>query len=104
MRMTSSRFFELLYIQVLPSSLATTRSTELFTPKGLPQRMHSAGSSCLMTRLMAVAARQLLCGLMVLTFSGHVALQSPHCTQASSAKRSVGRSGSSESAPVGQAD
>ena len=32
MRMTSSRFFESLYIQCLPSSLATTRSTELFTP------------------------------------------------------------------------
>ncbi len=102
--MTSSRFLESLYIQCLPSSLATTRSTELFTPKGLPQRMHSAGSSCLMTRLMAVAARKSICGFRLITFSGHVALHSPHWTQASSAKRSVGRSGSSESAPVGQAD
>ena len=39
-----------------------------------------------------------------MTFSGQVALHSPHCTQASSAKRSMGRSGSSVSAPVGQAD
>ena len=40
----------------------------------------------------------------VITFSGQVAWHSPHCTQASSAKRSIGRSGSSSSAPVGQAD
>ena len=40
----------------------------------------------------------------MMTFSGQVAWHSPHCTQASSAKRSVGRSGSSSSAPVGQAD
>ena len=39
-----------------------------------------------------------------MTFSGQVAWHSPHCTQASSAKRSSGRSGSSVSAPVGQAD
>ena len=39
-----------------------------------------------------------------MTFSGQVALHSPHCTQASSAKRSIGRSGSSDSAPVGQAE
>ena len=31
-------------------------------------------------------------GLSVMTFSGQVALHSPHCTQASSAKRSTGRS------------
>src|SRR5262249_21335658 len=103
-RMTSSRFFESLYIQCLPSSLATTLSTELLTPNGLPQRMHSAGSSCLMMRLIAVAARKSICGFRVMTFSGHVALQSPHCTHASSANRNMGRSGSSESAPVGHAD
>ena len=34
-------------------------------------------------------------GLNVMTFSGQVALHRPHCTQASSAKRSIGRSGSS---------
>ena len=39
-----------------------------------------------------------------MTFSGQVALHSPHCTQASSAKRSIGRSVSAESAPVGHAD
>ena len=39
-----------------------------------------------------------------MTFSGQVALHSPHCTQASSAKRSIGFSGSSDSAPVGQAE
>ena len=39
-----------------------------------------------------------------MTFSGQVAWHSPHCTQASSAKRSIGRSGSSDSAPVGQAE
>src|SRR5690242_16761240 len=102
--MTSSRFFESLYIQCLPSSLATTRSTELLTPNGLPQRTHSAGSSCLMILLMAVAARKSICGVRVITFSGQVALHSPHCTQASSAKRNIGRSGSSERAPVGHAD
>ncbi len=39
-----------------------------------------------------------------MTFSGQVAAQSPHCTQASSVNFSIGRSGSAESAPVGQAD
>ena len=39
-----------------------------------------------------------------MTFSGQVALHSPHCTQASSAKRSIGRSVSADSAPVGHAD
>ena len=51
-----------------------------------------------------MAARKSSCGFSVMTFSGQVALHSPHCTQASSAKRSIGRSGSSVSAPVGQAD
>ena len=102
--MTSSRFFESLNIQCWPSSLAATRSTELLTPNGLPQRMQANGSSCLMMRLMAVAARKSICGFRLMTFSGQVALHSPHCTQASSAKRSIGFSGSSDSAPVGQAD
>ena len=66
--------------------------------------MHSAGSSCLMTRPRAVAARKSICGLRLITFSGHVALHKPHCTQASSANRSTGRSGSSDNAPVGHAD
>ena len=49
-----------------------------------------------MTRACAVAARKSSCGVSVITFSGQVAWHSPHCTQASSAKRSIGRSGSSE--------
>ena len=53
---------------------------------------------------MAVAARKSICGFSVMTFSGQVASHSPHCTQASSEKRSIGRSGSADSAPVGQAD
>ena len=40
----------------------------------------------------------------MITFSGQVAWHRPHCTQASSAKRSIGFSGSSDSAPVGQAE
>ena len=91
-------------IQCLPSSLAVTRSIVLLTPNGLPQRMQANGSSCLSTRAAAVAARKSSCGTSVITFSGQVALHSPHCTQASSEKRSIGRSGSSPSAPVGQAD
>ena len=55
-------------------------------------------------RSLAVAARKSICGLRLITFSGQVALHSPHCTQASSAKRSIGCSGSSASAPVGQAE
>ena len=39
--MTSSRFLEFSNIQCWPSSLAATRSTELLTPNGLPQRMQS---------------------------------------------------------------
>jgi hypothetical protein len=39
-----------------------------------------------------------------MTCSGQVTSQSPHCTQASSTKRNIGRSGSSRSAPVGHAD
>ena len=40
----------------------------------------------------AIAARKSSWGFSVMTFSGQVALHSPHCTQASSAKRSTGRS------------
>src|SRR5471032_753630 len=102
--MTSRRRAEPLYIQCLPSSLAETRSIVLLTPNGLLQRMHSNGASSLSTRAAAVAARKSSCGLSVMTFSGQVALHSPHCTQASSAKRSIGRSVSADSAPVGHAD
>src|SRR3954453_3073085 len=102
--MTSRRRAEPLNIQCLPSSLAETRSIVLLTPNGLLQRMHSNGASSLSTRAAAVAARKSSCGRSVMTFSGQVALHSPHCTQASSAKRSIGRSVSAESAPVGHAD
>ena len=50
------------------------------------------------------AGRKSICGFSVITFSGQVLLHSPHCTQASSTNFSAGRSGSSSSAPVGQAD
>src|SRR4051794_7319372 len=76
----------------------------LLVPNGLSQRMQRNGSSCLSTRAAAVAARKSICGDSVITFSGQVALHSPHCTQASSAKRRIGSSGSSDRAPVGQAD
>src|SRR5207248_5043197 len=85
-------------------SLAATRSMVLLTPKGLSQRMHRNGSSCLSTREGALTARKSSCGLRLMTFSGQVALHNPHCTQASSAKRSIGRSLSSRNAPVGQAE
>src|SRR6266550_8834763 len=76
----------------------------LLTPNGLPHRTQGNGSSSLSTRAAAVAARKSICGTRLITFSGQVALQSPHCTQASSAKRNIGRSGSLDKAPVGQAD
>ena len=100
----STRLDEPGYIQCLLSSFASTRSIVLFTPKGLSQRMQQNGSSSLRTRAGALAARKSIWGLSVITFSGHVAWHSPHCTQASSMNRSNGRSGSSRNAPVGQAD
>ena len=60
--------------------------------------------TCLSTREGALTARKSSCGLRLMTFSGQVALHNPHCTQASSAKRSIGRSLSSRNAPVGQAE
>src|SRR6476646_9336179 len=102
--MTSRRLAEFWNIQCLPSSLATTRSTLLFTPNGLEQRMQQNGSSSFNTRAGAVVLRKSSCGVRLITFSGHVALHRPHCTHASSVKRRTGRSGSSDSAPVGHAD
>src|SRR5262249_55359378 len=92
------------HIPCPPAALAVRRLAVLFVPNGLPQRVQQNGSSSLSTRASAVAARKSSCGLSVITFSGQVAWHSPHCTQASSEKRSVGFSGSSPSAPVGQAD
>src|SRR4030081_3549875 len=102
--MTSSRRGEPWYTQLRSWSLAVRRSIVLFTPKGLPQRMQQNGSSSLSTRAAAASGRKSSWGLRVITFSGQVALHSPHCTQASSVNRSIGRSGSSPSALVGQAD
>ncbi len=76
----------------------------LLTPNGLPQRMQQNGGSSLRMRGEAVATRKSSCGLSVMTFSGQVALHSPHCTQASSPKRSIGCSALSVSAPVGHAE
>src|SRR3546814_1837389 len=80
------------------------RSIDVRTPKGLPQRMHSKGSSSLsVTALIAVLVK-LRRGSSAITFSGQVARQRPHCTQASSRKPSHDRFSSSSSAPVGQAE
>src|ERR1700741_497172 len=102
--MTSRRFGEPAYIQCLPSSFASTRSIVVLTPNGLPQRTQQNGSSSLRTRAGALTARKSICGLSVMTFSGQVAWHNPHWTQASSTKRSTGRSGSSRNAPVGHAE
>src|SRR2546430_15543093 len=102
--MTSRSLDEPEYIQCLPLSFSSTRSIALLTPNGLLQRTQQNGSSSLRTRAGALAAQKSIWGLSVITFSGHVAWHSPHCTQASSTNRSNGRSGSSRNAPVGQAD
>ena len=47
------------YIQCRPSSFAAILSIVLLTPNGLLQRMQSAGSSSLMIRVRAVAAREI---------------------------------------------
>ena len=57
---------------------AVTRSMVLRTPNGLSQRMQWKGSSSFTMRAMAVGARKSICGFRVMTFSGHVAAQSPH--------------------------
>src|SRR5262249_60322574 len=79
---TSKRVLESLYIQCLPSSLAATRSTELLTPNGVPQRMQRNGSSCLMTRLEAGAAGKARHGLMPLSFFRTVSFHHAPCPQA----------------------
>ena len=102
--MTSRRLAEFWNIQCLPSSLAATRSTLLFTPNGLPQRMQQNGSSSLSTRAGAVAARKSSCGLQGddLLGAGRLAQPALHAGILGEAQhralRIVG------SAPVGQAD
>src|SRR5882724_3875399 len=90
-------------IQCFSPSFASTRSIELLVPNGLPQAMQLNGSSSFSTRSGAFQAWKSRRGSMVMTFSGQVASQSPHCTQRLSVKRSIARSGLSDSAPVGQA-
>src|SRR5204863_82999 len=91
-------------IQCRSRNLAATRSIVARVPNGLPQATQSNGSSCLTMRAGALQAAKSICGLRRITFSGQVAAHNPHCTQSCSAKRKVGRSGSSPSALVGQAD
>ena len=76
---------------------------ELLVPKGLPQAMQWKGSSSFSTRSGAFHALKSRRGSSVMTFSGQVDWQSPHCTHRLSVKRSIARSGLSDSAPVGQA-
>src|SRR5258708_18812230 len=90
-------------IQCLSPSLASTRSIELLVPEGLPQAMQRNGSSSFSTASGAFHALKSSRGSSVMTFSGQVASQSPHCTHRLSVNRSIARSGLSESAPVGQA-
>ena len=75
----------------------------LFVPNGLPQAMQGKGSSSFTTLCPPLHASKSMRGSSVMTFSGHVAWQSPHCTHMLSEKRSIGISGLSDSAPVGQA-
>src|SRR5260370_1216809 len=100
MRRTARSFWNMLCFIARRSS---TRSTELLVPNGLPQLMQAKGGSSLSTTALAAAGAKLNRGTRVMTFSGQVALHSPHWTQASSWKRSCGSSGLSWSAPVGQA-
>ena len=88
---------------LLAASFASTRSIELLVPKGLPQAMQLNGSSSFSTRCGVFQAWKSRRGSMLMTFSGQVDSQSPHCTQRLSVKRSIARSGLSDSAPVGQA-
>ena len=62
------------------------RSTVLRVPNGLPQRMQWNGSSSFTTRRGAFQAAKSSCGASVITFSGQVAAQRPHWTQALSSK------------------
>src|SRR5918995_1722135 len=80
------------------------RSIEDLVPKGLLQRMQRQGSSCLIRMGEREDSVKFSWGCSLITFSGQVFLHRPHWTQASSVKLSIGRSGLSDRAPVGQAD
>src|SRR3979490_1439195 len=90
-------------IQCFSPSLASTRSIELLVPNGLPQAMQLKGSSSFSTVSGEFHALKSSRGSSVITFSGQVDSQSPHCTHRLSVKRSIARSGLSDSAAVGQA-
>jgi hypothetical protein len=91
-------------IQCLPSSFAAIFSMVDLVPKGVPQEMQWKGSSAFTVIGGALKAGKFRRGSSVITFSGQVAAHRPHCTQASSRNFKVGRSGSSVSALVGQAE
>ena len=87
----------------LPLRRASTRSTVDLVPNGLPQLTQWKGSSRLDDLGRHGGGGEIVARLERITFSGQVATQIPHCTQALSVKESCGRSGLSESAAVGQA-
>ena len=86
-----------------PLSRSTTASIVFLVPKGLPQEMHSNGSSSLSTISEKAARVKSKRGSSEITFSGQVSRHRPHWTHAASWKRSCGRSGLSRIAAVGQA-
>src|SRR5258707_2004488 len=90
-------------IQCFSPSFASTRLIELLVPNGLPQAMQLNGSSSFSTCSGAFHALKSSRGSSVMTCSGQVDWQSPHCTQRLSVKRNIARSGLSDSAAVGQA-
>ncbi len=71
-------------------------------PNGFWQRAQPSGSSAFTTWIREASGARLRRGSRVITFSGHVAAHSPHCTHASSRKRSSGESGFAVKALVGQ--
>ena len=73
-------------------------------PNALPQRTQCAGSSSLIVTVPLLCAAKSMRGTSSMTFSGQVLLQRPHWMHALSSKRSIGLSGLSLSAPVGQAE
>ena len=85
------------------ASRSTMRSIEAWVPNGLPHWMQWNGSSSLITAGVAASAEKLSRGFSAITDSGQVLRHRPHWIQACSLKRSIGLSGLSRSAPVGQA-
>src|SRR3546814_4823199 len=65
-------------IECLPASWSAMRSMDLRTPKGLPQRMHSKGSSSFKVTALIAALVKLMRGSSEMTCSGQVTRQRPH--------------------------